>query len=384
MICPELPSAALPGSMAPCARQIESLRAQGLSVDVVDVRGLPKLKYLQVLPRIRLLAQQADVVHAHFGYCGWLGRMALSFSGSRAPLVVSFMGDDLLGTPCNDAGDLTRFSRLMVRTNRVLARLASQVIVKSREMADVIAPTPSSVIPNGVDLNTFLPIGRESARQEMNLPPTRKVVLFPGDPSNPRKGHKLASAAVDVAARLLSRPIDLVPLWGVEPQRVSILMNACDVMLMTSLIEGSPNVVKEAMACNVPIIGVRVGDVAQMLENVSGCSVCERDPQEIGEQLAASLSHPSSVDGRELLLQRGLGLESIARRVIGVYERALDRDTRRRSPQLIDRPAAAGLCSEKLGTDQETELAGRTSHRRVHSRDDRRPRVDGMTNATDF
>jgi len=70
-----------------------------------------------------------------------------------------------------------------------------------------------------------------------------------------------------------------------------IYMNACDMMLMTSLIEGSPNVVKEAMACNRPIISVPVGDVAKMIDGVAGCSVCQRDPQEIGERLADGLSH---------------------------------------------------------------------------------------------
>ena len=76
MICPELPRTDRPGSMAPCARQIQSLRELGLSIDVVDMRGIPKLKYLQLLPRIRRLARQVDVVHAHFGYCGWLARLA--------------------------------------------------------------------------------------------------------------------------------------------------------------------------------------------------------------------------------------------------------------------------------------------------------------------
>lgn len=323
MICPELPRADLPGSMAPTVRQIESLRQIGLTIDTVDMRGIPKLKYLQVIPRLHRLAGEVDVIHAHFGYCGWLGRFAQALRRGKPATVVSFMGDDLLGTPYNPEGDLLRFSRLMVRTNKSLARNVDQVIVKSQQMANVIAPVPSTVIPNGVDLDVFHPIDRRNGRRELKLPLDRKLVLFPGNPEDPRKGFRLASATVEVAARQLNEPIDLVPLWGVQPQQVAVYMNACDMMLMVSLIEGSPNVVKEAMACNLPIIGVRVGDVPEMLDGVSGCAVCQRDSLEMGKRLAHGLIRPGISDGRQTLVCRGLDLQSVARRVVNVYEQAI-------------------------------------------------------------
>ena len=253
------------------------------------------------------------------------------------------MGDDLLGTPCNAAGDLQWFSQLMVRANKVLAGKVTRVIVKSQQMADVIDPAPSTVIPNGVDLDTFVPIDRTVARRESNLPLDRKLVLFPGNPGDPRKGHALAAAAIEAAARQIGQPIDLVPLWGVAPGQVAIYMNACDMMLMTSFIEGSPNVVKEAMACNVPMIGVPVGDVPEMLDGVAGCAVCERDPATIGERVAAWLLQPGAVNGRETLIRRGLDLDTVARRVVAVYEQAIGRAISLppvSSPAASSRPAA--------------------------------------------
>lgn len=349
MVCPELPRADLPGAMAPTARQIQSLRELGLSIDVVDMQGIPKLKYLQVIPRFHRLARQVDVIHAHFGYCGWLGRLASALLRERPPIVVSFMGDDLLGTPYNAEGDLEWFSKLMVRTNKRLASKVDQVIVKSQEMANVIAPAPSTVIPNGVDFSVFAPFNRQLARRELELPLDRKMVLFPGDPNNPRKGHRLASAAVEFASHQLGEPIDLVPLWGVDPQQVAVYMNACNMMCMTSLIEGSPNVVKEAMACNLPIIGVHVGDVAEMLDGVAGCAVCQRDPREIGAKLADGLSHQFSQegpsDGRQTLLRRGLDLESVARRVVTIYEKA------------ISHPIPLPRRSSKTDATQRTDLS---------------------------
>ncbi len=133
-ITPQLPTAARPGSMAPTARQIDSLRTQGVAIQVVEMVGLPMLKYLQCLPTAWSALASVDLVHAHFGYCGWLARCQL-----RKPLVISFMGDDLLGTP-NAEGRLERFSQSMVAANRWLARTADAVIVKSAEMAAVVAP----------------------------------------------------------------------------------------------------------------------------------------------------------------------------------------------------------------------------------------------------
>src|SRR3990170_1640432 len=94
MVTPQLPTPARPGSMAPTARQIESIRALGVDVQVLEIRGVKRLKYLQCLGSFRSAARSADLIHAHYGYCGWLAR-----SQRSKPVVVSFMGDDLLGTP---------------------------------------------------------------------------------------------------------------------------------------------------------------------------------------------------------------------------------------------------------------------------------------------
>ena len=323
-VCPELPREDCPGSMAPAARQIESLRELGVATHAVDMRGIPKLKYLIAIPKIRRLAQDVDIVHSHYGYCGWLTWIATRLMRSRPKLVMSFMGDDLLGTPRAD-GSLEWPSRIQKRINKSFARVFDQVIVKSQEMADLIVPCKSRVVANGVNMETFRPILREEARQHLGFSTDCKIVLFPGNPENPRKGHPLAKAAVEVAKELLGEKIELVPLWNVEPDDVAIYMNACDVMLMMSFIEGSPNVVKEALSCDVPVIGVQVGDVPEMLSGINGCTVCDRDPKLIGGALAESLQSSVMCNGREILTKRGLDLASVADRVLSVYESALGR-----------------------------------------------------------
>ncbi|MEZ6091540.1 MAG: glycosyltransferase [Pirellulaceae bacterium] len=322
MICPELPRADRPGSMAPTARQIESLRQLGVDIDVVDMRGIPKLKYLLAMPKIRGLAKRADIVHAHFGFCGWLGYLSTRLLWRHPLMMLSFMGDDLLGTVYDTSGRTTRFSRIMVSANRWLAKKMDHVIVKSNEMASVIQPLACDVISNGIDADRFAPRDRNECRRQLKLSDDAALVLFPGDPDNPNKGYALAKASVDAVRETVDRRLELIPLWGIEPADVAVYMNACDVMLMTSWTEGSPNVVKEAMACNLPVVGVPVGDVPEMLSNLSGYACCSRDPNEIGNCLIELLS-ATEVAGRRAILDRGLDLHSVARRVLAIYERLL-------------------------------------------------------------
>ena len=320
-ISPELPSPGAPGTMAATARQIDSLRALGVDMHVMDMKGIPKLKYLLAIPRMRSLLRRVDLVHAHYGFCGWLARLQL-----RKPVVLSYMGSDLLGEPTNDGSGLEWFSRTMIPPNKRMARMVDAVIVKSAEMATVLAPVESHVIPNGVDVTLFQPRDRAEARQDLEWPSDGWTVLFPGNPDDPRKGYPLAREAVRHASEQLGTDIRIVPLKGVPPDRVATTMNACDAMLMTSLIEGSPNVVKEAMACDLPVAGVPVGDVEQMLTDVPGYAVCPRDAQRLGVRLVELLKLPrKSVEGRRAIESRRLDLEGVARRVLHVYEETLKR-----------------------------------------------------------
>ncbi len=322
MVTPPLPDANRPGSMAPAARQIESLCEFGIEPVIADMRGIPKLKYLQAIPRIRRLARDCDLVHAHFGYCGWLARMQRS-----KPLVLSFMGSDVYGDTLA-GGRPGWFSGTVAWINRnFLSSRVDQILVKSQMMADLIAPAPCTVIPNGVDVQTFKPMDRQQARQQIGLDPDKRYVLFPGNPENPRKGFPTAQSALEVANQKLDQPAEMVKLWGIPPAEVADYMNACDAMFMVSLAEGSPNVVKEAMACNRPIIGVPVGDVEWLLDGVEGCHVCDRDPQQLGAKLAATLQSPHlEVGGRQRIEDYKLDLSSVARRVCQVYEKALGRE----------------------------------------------------------
>jgi glycosyltransferase involved in cell wall biosynthesis len=319
MVTPELPSPDRPGTMAPTARQIESIRALGVEIEVLEVRGARRVKYLQRLGNLLAMADGVDLVHAHYGFCGWLAR-----SQRARPVVVSFMGDDLLGTP-DAAGRIGPLSRCAVRADCWLAHRVDAVIVKSREMARIIAPASASVIPNGVDLQAFRPMDLREARARLRLANARRYVLVPGRPEEPRKNFPLARDVVGWTAESISGPPELLALGGISPDLVPIYMNACDAMLLTSLWEGSPNVVKEAMACNLPVVSVPVGDVADLLAGVEGCTVCPRDVQQLARGLTQVLRRRRRTNGRIAVEQKGLDLPSVARKVMNVYRDVLSR-----------------------------------------------------------
>jgi glycosyltransferase involved in cell wall biosynthesis len=300
------------GRMAAVERQIHSIGRLGVDVDVVKVEGHRGLKYVETLPRFLHAARERDVVHAHYGYCGWLAGMSM-----RTPLVVSFMGSDLLGTP-STRGGATRASRVAANINRWFARRAAAVIVKSPEMARLLS-VPAHVIPNGVDLEKFRPAPLPDARRALAWSNDRRYILFPGCPHERRKGFTLAERVVARASNTLGEPLELVALCDVDAKQVPDYMNGSDAMLMTSLWEGSPNAVKEAMACNLPVVSVPVGDVRFLLEGVQASEVVPRDEGQLADCVARTLRGGLPSTGRRALVQKQLDLESVARRILNIY-----------------------------------------------------------------
>jgi glycosyltransferase involved in cell wall biosynthesis len=317
MVTAPLPTAARPGTWAAVSRQIDSIRSLGIEVEVLQIEGTRGVKYLRAARQAVERSSNVDLIHAHYGYCGWVSRFQ-----RRKPVVLSFMGSDLLGI-ADANGRITLSSRLIVELDRRVARLVDAVIVKTRQMAEVVRPVTAHVIPNGVDLAAFRPIARSAAREDLGWHDARPRVLFPGNPAIPNKGFPLAQTAVNVAAAALGEPVEIVSLSGIAPQQVPLYLNACDAMLLASYTEGSPNAVKEAMACNLPVVAVPVGDVAELLSGVEPSAVCPRDANALGSQLARVLANSRRSNGAERIKARQLDVTSVAQRVVAVYEGVL-------------------------------------------------------------
>ena len=313
------PSEADPGYGSFVKAQMESLGPLGVKFDVLFVDGRESTwNYLRGIRQVRrqIRAKPYDLIHAHFGLSGWVARVQF-----RVPLVVSFMGDDVFGRPAR-SGRITLAGHLLRISGFILARLASSVIVKSRQMAGKLRRPSAHVIPNGVDLNLFHPMEQAQARQVLGLDPAKKYVLFPYDPEEARKRFDLIQAAVSLAREQVPS-LELLVARGLPQAQVAIYMNAADVLLLASLIEGSPNAVKEAMATNLPVITVDVGDAAELIGPTAGCYLVPREASAMAEKLIEVCRRGGRTNGREWI--RKLSMEAVAEQIVDVYAATLRR-----------------------------------------------------------
>jgi glycosyltransferase involved in cell wall biosynthesis len=173
-------------------------------------------------------------------------------------------------------------------------------------------------------------MAQQEARRQLGLSPSKRLVLFVGNPAEARKRYGLAR---EIVSRLdSSLNAELVVAWQVPHALVPVYMNACDALLFVSMYEGSPNVVKEALACNLPVVSVKVGDVPERLDHVAGCSVCsDTDPDQLTAALAAVLRADKRIDGRTAVLELDENL--LAQRMIGIYRLALKNQRREAVPR---------------------------------------------------
>jgi glycosyltransferase involved in cell wall biosynthesis len=293
--------------------QMESLRPLGVDYDVLFINGREsRWNYLRALPQLwqRLRTQRYDLIHAHMGLSGLVARCQVS-----APLIVSFMGFDVSGK-FKGSDHIPAFGRFYQVSSFLLARLASAVIVKTAELKRQLKLAAAQVIPNGVDPDLFKPAGQAEARRTLGLAPQKKLVLFPYDPKNLRKRFDLVESAVAQARQAIPE-LEILEVFGVPQSRMPLYMNAADALVLASQCEGSPNAVKEAMACNLPVIAVDVGDTAELIGQTEGCHLVRRDAGEIAAKIVEVCRKAQRTRGRDWMAR--YSMENIARQIVQVY-----------------------------------------------------------------
>jgi len=321
MVTSEWPRESWGGTATFIPRQAEFLRAAGVHVDVFQFRGRQRAwNYARAWAdvRRRLRTGAYDLVHAQFGQSGLVALPR----PKRVPLIVTLRGDDLLGMLDDTDGRLTLGGRLLARLTRFVARRADAVIVVSEHMKGFLdAGVEAHVIPSGLDLARFRPMPRAEARARLGLPHDRRLVLFVGRPDLARKRADLAKRAVGLVDPALRA--DFVLGWGVPHADIPVYMNACDALVFTSIQEGSPNVVKEALACDLPVVSVAVGDVPERLRGVDNCELCPDDrPETIARALERILQRDARCNGRAAVTP--LAEEAMTQRVVALYQSILD------------------------------------------------------------
>nr|WP_224338538.1 glycosyltransferase [Haloprofundus halobius] len=288
--------------------QVRALEAHDVSCTTLSVPGKHRAgsprtatDYLRFFPQvIRQSLGSYDLIHANYGLTA-----PMALSQPRLPVVLSLWGSDLEGSyrPVSKAS----------------ARFCDAVIVMSEEMKRSLGQE-CSVIPHGVDLERFSPTPQTEARDELDWDDDSYHVLFPYSPERTVKDYPRAERVVEAARERLSKPVELHTISGLPHPRVAVYMNASDSLLLTSKREGSPNVVKESLACNLPVVATRVGDVPERLAEVEPSAVCDCD-EELVENLIRVLERGGRSNGREEA--KRIGIEQMADHIYDVYEDVL-------------------------------------------------------------
>jgi teichuronic acid biosynthesis glycosyltransferase TuaC len=317
--------------------QAESLKRAGLDLDVLVLKGrCQKLSYVKGMFQVRRRVAQncVDVIHAHYSYAGVVARMQ-----RKIPLVVTYHGDDLLGT-VGQSGEKTRWSGAVVALGRLLAQYADAAIVQSAEMASKLARANVYILPHEIDFDMFRPAEREQAREVLGLEATKKYLLFAANPKIAVKRFPLAKAVAEHLAEQ-DPSVELIVVSKETQQRLALYMSAADVLIFPSYQEGSSNIIKQAMACNLPIVGTDVGDVRQVIGHTNGCYVCNPSVSEFAACINEILTNRKRTNGREQV--RHLDCSAVAAKLIEVYQQVL----RHRETHAVDGARANSLVAPK-------------------------------------
>lgn len=259
-------------------------------------------------PRILKTAMENeyDLVHLNSGMIAPLGLLQ-----PERPIVLTLWGDDLLGD---------RLYGYQSTITKLCARRSSRVIVRSEEMKRAL-PCDAHVIPSGVDMAKFAPMDRNEARERLGWNQEDYHVLFPYPPAQTKKRHPVAKRIVERANEAIDGNVVLKVVTDVPHERMSLYYNAADTLFVTSLREGSPNTVKEAMACNLPVISTDVGDAKGRLGPVSNSEVCPSD-EALEDALISVLETGERSDGREYVEE--LSLQRMGEQLIEIYDSVLE------------------------------------------------------------
>lgn len=285
------------------SEQVESLNRLGLKTDYFLINDTGAFGYLKSLPKLKKKVKeyQPDIIHAHYGLSGLLSVLQCGI-----PVVITFHGSDINN----------KRLRLL---SRIASRLSVANIFVSSKMMELMPAPYSYLIPCGVDLGFFKLINKDEARIELALQLDKKYILFSSGFDNTVKNYPLAISALE---KINNTNIELIELMGYSRSEVVLLMNAVDVVLLTSYTEGSPQFIKEAMACNRPIVATDVGDIGWLFGNEYGHFIIKFDPNDLVDKLILAFDYAKKnkkTKGRDRIIFLGLNSENIARKIVDIY-----------------------------------------------------------------
>jgi len=296
------------GKAAPFIQeQAEQLRNAGCEVELFLIRGKGWMGYLKNRSALvkKIQTVRPDIIHAHSGMSALLAGLQ-----RKVPVVATFHGSDV------NVPRLRMFTRMAIMLSRAH-------VVVSNDLKCILKRDDIAVIPCAVDDSVFHFMSFEECRAQLGWAADGCYILFASSFSNAIKNPALAKAAIE---SLNDTSVHLIELKDKSRLEVAQMLNACDAALLTSFSEGSPQFIKEAMACQTPVVSTRVGDVAELFEGLEGHFLTNPDAVEVASKLREAIRFRKErklTSGRDSLARRGLLPPQVTIKLLKVYEDVL-------------------------------------------------------------
>ena len=280
--------------------QMQGLKQLGCEFRVCFVKGGGWKSYIQAWRTMMhdIAEYKPDIIHAHYGLCGLIANLQ-----RQVPVISTYHGSDI-----NDP-KVRRFSKIAIGLSKMNIFVSEQLFNIAKK------PNNAAIIPCGVDTNLFCYHNKLEARKQLGWNEDKHYVLFSKMFTDPIKNYPLAKAAIDNLEN-----VELVEFIGYSRQDSVLLYNAVDAVIMTSFTEGSPLFIKEALACNTPVVSVNVGDVAVLINGVDNCYLCAYDAISLSNALENILKNNRRTDGCKQIYKLELDNYSIINKIKNVYD----------------------------------------------------------------
>jgi len=295
-------------------QQVEDMENEGLCTIKVVKNRKGFIAYVPFILKniFYLLLGSYDIVHAYYGFHSALFAALIK----RRPLIITFVGSDAVKEPSRN-----KVYRILQRfvVSRVNYIIAVSSKIKNILISDLGADSDKiSVITFGIDFALFKPIPQARAREKLGFPFDKKLVLFPSNPKRIEKRFDIFNRAVELLQKDNHNILPVILSNNRRPySEVPLVMNACDVLVLTSDSEGSPTVIKEALACSLPVVSVDVGDAREVIKDATNCYICKQEPVNIAERIKLVLNNGIRTAGRNNI--KHLSSKKIARKIIELY-----------------------------------------------------------------
>jgi len=287
--------------------QEQSLKNFGVQVDYFLIKGKGILGYLKHYSKLKEeLKKNYDLIHAHNGLCGLISNLQ-----RKIPVITTYHGSDI------------NLFHLRVISYFSILLSAWNIFVSKKQYLKILIKRNIDIIPCGVDLNVFKLKDKSDSKFKLSLSEKKKYILFSSAFSVKIKNKPLVNSALTY---LVNDNIELLELKNKSREEVSLLLNSCELLILTSFSEGSPQIIKEAMACNCPVVSTDVGDVRDVIGETDGCFICSFDPGDVADKIKLAMifsGKTGRTNGRERIIELGLDSDKIANRIMSVYNRVL-------------------------------------------------------------